>query len=60
MPGVPFASGYKTVVLFPLYILAAQLTYSRFGATTAGSITHPVQLKRNFGEFAVKLPYGAT
>jgi hypothetical protein len=29
-------------------------------ATTAGSITRPVQLKRNFGEFAVRLPYGAT
>ena len=28
-------------------------------ATTAGSITRPVQLKRNFGEFAVQLPYGA-
>jgi D-alanyl-D-alanine carboxypeptidase-like protein len=28
-------------------------------ATTAGSITRPVQLKRNFGEFAVALPYGA-
>ena len=28
-------------------------------ATTAGSITRPVQLKHNFGEFAVKLPYGA-
>jgi hypothetical protein len=29
-------------------------------ATTAGSITHPVQLKRDFGEFAVRLPYGAS
>ena len=28
-------------------------------ATTAGSITRPVQLKHNFGEFAVQLPYGA-
>jgi D-alanyl-D-alanine carboxypeptidase len=28
-------------------------------ATTAGSITHPVELKRRFGEFAVRLPYGA-
>jgi hypothetical protein len=27
-------------------------------ATSAGSITRPVQLKRNFGEFAVRLPYG--
>ena len=28
-------------------------------ATTAGSITHPVELKQRFGEFAVHLPYGA-
>ncbi len=28
-------------------------------ATTAGSITHPAQLKHDFGEFAVRLPYGA-
>jgi hypothetical protein len=27
-------------------------------ATTAGTITRPVQLKHNFGEFAVRLPYG--
>jgi hypothetical protein len=29
-------------------------------ATTASSITHPAQLKQRFGEFAVRLPYGAT
>src|SRR5215213_8257583 len=29
-------------------------------AMTAGSITHPAQLKQRFGEFAVRLPYGAT
>jgi hypothetical protein len=28
-------------------------------ATTAGSVTHPVELKRRFGEFAVRLPYGS-
>jgi hypothetical protein len=28
-------------------------------ATTAGSITHPAELKQRFGEFAVRLPYGA-
>ena len=27
--------------------------------TTAGSITRPVELKARFGEFAVRLPYGA-
>ena len=53
MPGVPFASGYKTVVLFPLYILAAQLTYSRFGATTAGSIIGLVGLLNGDGRYGV-------
>ena len=27
-------------------------------ATTAGSVTHAAELKRRFGEFAVRLPYG--
>ena len=53
MPGVPFASGYKTVVLFPLYILAAQLTYSRFGATTAGCIIGLVGLLNGDGRYGV-------
>ena len=52
MPG-PFASGYKTVVLFPLSILAAQLTYSRFGATTAGSIIGLVGLFNGDGRYGV-------
>jgi len=38
LPGIPFASGYKLVLLFPLYILAARLTRSRWGATAVGSI----------------------
>ena len=38
LPGLPFASGYKTFLLFPLYVLAARLTHSRWGATAAGSI----------------------
>lgn len=38
LPGVAFASGHKTLILIPLYILAAHLTYARFGATTAGLI----------------------
>ena len=38
LPGLPFASGYKTLLLFPLYVLAARSTHSRWGATAAGSI----------------------
>ena len=38
LPGLPFIPGWKTVFFYPLYILAAQLTYSRWGGTTAGAI----------------------
>jgi uncharacterized membrane protein YgcG len=38
LPGLPFMPGWKTVFFYPLYILAAQLTHSRWGGTTAGSI----------------------
>jgi hypothetical protein len=36
-----------------------RLDTSPDSATTAGSITRPVELKARFGEFAVRLPYGA-
>jgi hypothetical protein len=38
LPGVPFAPGIKTVLLFPLYIVASHLTWSRWGGTVAGTI----------------------
>src|SRR5262249_24608481 len=38
LPGIPFFSGYKTVLLYPLYILAADLTRSRWGGTVCGTI----------------------
>jgi len=38
LPGIPFASGHKALLLFPLYILASRLTYSRWGATAAGAV----------------------
>src|SRR3954469_24559375 len=38
LPGIPFFSGYKTLLLYPLYILAADLTYSRWGGTACGTI----------------------
>ena len=38
LPGIPFFSGYKTLLLYPLYILASDLTYSRWGGTVCGTI----------------------
>jgi hypothetical protein len=36
LPNIPFAPGYKTVVLTPLYIVARLRTRSRVGATVTG------------------------
>jgi hypothetical protein len=36
LPNIPFAPGYKTVVLTPLYIVARLKTRSRVGATITG------------------------
>jgi hypothetical protein len=53
LPGVPFAPAHKTVVLIPLYILAAQLTYSRFGATAAGTVMGLVGQLNGAGQYGV-------
>ena len=37
LPGLPIAPGHKAVLLLPLYILTAELTHSRWGATLVGS-----------------------
>ncbi len=36
LPGLPFAPGHKTILLLPLYILAAELTKTRWGGTILG------------------------
>jgi hypothetical protein len=51
LPGLPFASGYKTFLLFPLYVLAARLTHSRWGATAAGSIMGVIGFLQGDGRF---------
>ena len=53
LPGIPFAPGYKLVVLIPLYILAGQLTYSRFGATTTGTTIGIVSFLFGDGRFGI-------
>jgi hypothetical protein len=51
LPGLPFASGYKIFLLFPLYVLAARLTHSRWGATAAGSIMGVIGFLQGDGRF---------
>jgi hypothetical protein len=53
MPGIAFASGHKTLILIPLYILAAQLTYSRFGGTTAGTIMGLISYLNGDGRYGI-------
>jgi hypothetical protein len=53
LPGLPFASGHKALLLFPLYVLAARLTYSRWGATAAGTIMGVIGFLQGDGRFGV-------
>jgi hypothetical protein len=53
LPGLPFAPGHKVVLLFPLYILASRLTYSRWGGTAAGSIMGVIAFLQGDGRFGV-------
>lgn len=53
LPGVPFAPGIKTVLLFPLYIVASRLSWSRWGGTVAGSILGVVSFLQGDGRYGV-------
>ena len=53
LPGVPFASGHKVFLLFPLYVLAARMTHSRWGATAAGSIMGVIAFLQGDGRFGL-------
>jgi hypothetical protein len=53
LPGIPFASGHKVLFLFPLYVLAARLTHSRWGGTAAGSIMGVIAFLQGDGRFGV-------
>jgi hypothetical protein len=53
LPGVPFAPGIKGVVLLPLYVLASQRTWSRWGGTSAGAIMGVVGFLQGDGRFGV-------
>jgi len=53
LPGVPFASGHKTLLFFPLYILAARLTNTRWGGTAAGSVMGLMGFLQGDGRFGI-------
>jgi hypothetical protein len=53
LPGIPFAAGHKALLLFPLYILASRLTYSRWGATAAGAVMGLIGFLQGDGRFGI-------
>jgi hypothetical protein len=53
LPGLPFAPGHKTLLLFPLYVVASRLTHSRWGGTAAGSIMGVIGFLQGDGRFGV-------
>lgn len=53
LPGLPFAPGHKTVLLLPLYILAAELTHHRWGATIVGATMGIVGFLMGDGRYGI-------
>ncbi len=53
LPGIPFAPGYKIVLLTPLYIVASLLTRSRFGATLTGLTMGTVAFLMGDGKYGI-------
>jgi hypothetical protein len=53
LPGIPFAPGYKVVLLTPLYVVASLLTRTRFGATFTGIAMGTVAFLLGDGKYGV-------
>lgn len=56
LPGLPFAPGHKGVILLPFYIIAYDLTASRWGATRLGvviGVTSFLMGEGKFGPFEI-------
>jgi hypothetical protein len=53
LPSLPFAPGHKMIVLLPLYVVAARLTRSRFGATYTGLTMGTVAFLMGDGRYGV-------
>lgn len=53
LPGIPFASGHKNVLIVPLFLYAAQATGMRFGAFAAGTAVGIVSFLLGYGKYGV-------
>lgn len=53
LPGIPFASGHKNVVVIPLLLMASLATTSRFGGFSAGIAAGIVSFLLGYGKFGI-------
>jgi hypothetical protein len=53
LPGIPFASGHKNVLIVPLLLYVAQATHMRFGGFAAGTAVGIVSFLLGYGKFGV-------
>lgn len=53
MPGLPIAPGHKNILIIPFFLLASQLTHSRFGGFWAGLTTGIVSFLLGYGKFGI-------
>jgi hypothetical protein len=53
LPGIPFASGHKNVLIVPLLLYVAQGTSMRFGGFAAGTAVGIVSFLMGYGKFGV-------
>ncbi len=53
LPGIPFAPGHKSLIIIPFYILAHELSSSRWGSTKTGFTVGIISFMMGFGKFGV-------
>jgi hypothetical protein len=53
LPGIPFASGHKNVLIVPLFLYAARATSMRWGGFAAGTAVGIVSFLLGYGKFGV-------
>ena len=53
LPGIPFLPGYKGVLLLPLYLVAAEVTRTKVGATLTGLTMGTVAFLLGDGRYGV-------
>ena len=53
MPGLPVMAGMKSIFFIPLYIIAAEATRSRWGATVAGTIMGLIGFLNGDGRYGI-------